>query len=287
MRAERKPYTTTLYIWNCVSAVFYSFYLTPFHSHNTMQLIFDLKKKFKFRVQNGSWGTYKSLIVKENTIHQLDTNDSVQLIIYVDSESDIAKAIKLKYLQQNDLFAPEKDILNCLKPGQLEQCLIEPNMGLLERSVHQLLNQLVDEKRPIRIDERVKEVINILGAECSEEITTKLLSERIFLSESRLRYLFKANMGVSLHRYIIWNKIVVAISKIMNGATVAEAAISCGFSDSSHFHKMVLLMFGISPSQFIKNNNRKNIYRSGKAPLSLVTSLYNERFWNIERINVR
>lgn len=252
-----------------------------------MQLIFDLRKKFKFRVQNGSWGTYKSLIVKENTIHQLDTNDSVQLIIYVDAGSDIAKTIKLKYLQQNDLFAPEKDILGCLKPGQLEQCLIEPNMELLERLVHQLLNQLVDDRRPILIDERVKEVMNILAAECSEEITTKLLSERIFLSESRLRTLFKANMGVSLHRYIIWNKIVVAISKIMNGATIAEAAISCGFSDSSHFHKMVLLMFGISPSQFIRNNNRKNIYRSGKAPLSLVTSLYNERFWNIERINVR
>ncbi|HEY2581658.1 MAG TPA: AraC family transcriptional regulator [Mucilaginibacter sp.] len=283
MRVERTPYTTTFYVWNCVSAIFYSSYVTPFHSHNTIQLIFDLRKNFKFRVKNGSWDVYKTLIIKENTIHQLDTSNSVQLIIYVDAASDIAKALKVKYLQQNDFFSPDIDLLNFLKPGELEQCLIEANKDLLEKLVYQILNKLVDGRKTTLRDQRVKKVIDILAAGDPWEMTISLLAEKVFLSESRLRNLFKNVTGVSLHRYIIWNKITLAITRIMNGATVAEAAMSCGFSDSSHFHKMIIQMFGISPSQFIRDNDRKNFDISDISPLGLVTRQYDDRFWNVER----
>jgi AraC-like DNA-binding protein len=246
-------------------------------------LIFDLRKNFKFRVKNGSWDVYKTLIIKENTIHQLDTSNSVQLIIYVDAASDIAKALKVKYLQQNDFFSPDIDLLNFLKPGELEQCLIEANKDLLEKLVYQILNKLVDGRKTTLRDQRVKKVIDILAAGDPWEMTISLLAEKVFLSESRLRNLFKNVTGVSLHRYIIWNKITLAITRIMNGATVAEAAMSCGFSDSSHFHKMIIQMFGISPSQFIRDNDRKNFDISDISPLGLVTRQYDDRFWNVER----
>ncbi len=288
MRVVRTPYTTTLYIWNCVSAFFYSSYITPFHSHNTMQLIFDLRKKFKFRIQNSDWALYKSLIIKENIIHQLDTSKSVQLIIYVDPSSEIAQSIKRKYLQQNAFFAfDDTDILHFLKPGELEQCLIEPNKELLEKLVHQILNKLVYNEMKCFYDERVKKVIGILDGERSDEMTIRLLSKQVFLSESRLRQLFKSATGVSLHRYIILKKIILAVSRIMNGATIAESAITSGFSDSSHFHRMIFQIFGISPSKFIRNNCTKNIEKSSLSPLSLVTRQYNERFWNIDTDNTR
>ncbi|HEY4324309.1 MAG TPA: AraC family transcriptional regulator [Mucilaginibacter sp.] len=283
MRVERTPYTTTFYVWNCVSAIFYSSYVTPFHSHNTLQLLFDLKKNFKCRIKDGSWGVYKTLIIKENIIHQLDTSNSVQLIIYVDAASDIAKAINLKYLQQTDFFSPDIDIRDILKPGELEHSLIEANKDLLEKLVYQLLNKLVDGKKSATTDQRIKKVIDLLATGDPGEMTISLLAEKVFLSQSRLRGVFKNATGVSLHRYIIWNKITLAISRIMNGATVAEAALSCGFSDSSHFHKMILQMFGISPSQFIKDNDKKNIDIADKSPLSLITWQYDDRFWNVER----
>ncbi len=75
-----------------------------------------------------------------------------------------------------------------------------------------------------------------------------------------------------------------AITGILNGCTVKDAAISCGFSDSSHFHKMLLQMFGITPSQFIKENNKKSIQICHHYPLSLETKRYNEESWNVEEI---
>ena len=61
MKHGKSPYTSAFYVWNGMSAVFYSSCLTPLHCHNTMQLILDIQKDFRFRLKNGRWSNYKSL----------------------------------------------------------------------------------------------------------------------------------------------------------------------------------------------------------------------------------
>jgi AraC-like DNA-binding protein len=239
-----------------------------------MQIVFDIRKKFKCRIQHTDWRVYNSVIIKENSIHQLDTNDSVQLILYLDPECEIAKAIKLKFLSEGDICSPALDILDYAKPGELEQCLIEPDSELLGQLVHRLLNQLVDNQKIDVCDERIKKIIKLLATDDSEKMTTSYLAKKVFLSESRLRFLFKKAIRVPLHRYIIWNKIMLAIGKIMNGSTVQDAAIECGFTDSSHFHKLLLQMFGVTPSQFIKNNSKKSIHILNRYPMNMESRVF-------------
>lgn len=283
MRLENPPFTATLYIWNGVSAFFLYSNLTPFHSHNTLQLVFDIREKFKCRTPDTEWGLYKSIIIRENAIHRIDTNDSIQLLLYVDAGSETAKAIRMKYLEQSDIASPGIDIQDIVKPGELEQCLIEPTAVLFERIVHQLLNSLVDGHKTVARDERITKVCQLLAAG-PDGMTIRSLADKVFLSESRLRSLFKKNTGTSLHRYIIWNRIMTAITRIMNGDTIAAAALGCGFSDASHFHKMLLQMFGVSPSQFIKENNRKIVHVCHPYPLYLETRAHNESTWEIEKV---
>ncbi|MFM9840574.1 MAG: helix-turn-helix domain-containing protein [Cyclobacteriaceae bacterium] len=284
MRSERRPYTTTLYIWNGVSAVFFSSCVTPFHSHDTIQLMFDLRDRFKFRIQSKEWGSYKSLIIKENTIHQLDTNGSVQLIIYLDASCDAAIAIKQKYLRDDEICSPDLSVEQFSLAGELEQCLLDPNKELLLKVVHRLLKVLTGDLSPIKTDERVSTVLQLIAADPTNKLSIAYLADKIFLSESRLRSLFKKSMGVSLHRYIIWHKIRVASAKIMNGSTIIDAAEECGFNDTSHFHKMMVQMFGVSPSQFMKENNRVNIELCDSSPLRMETKQYGEKFWNVEKV---
>jgi AraC-like DNA-binding protein len=101
-----------------------------------------------------------------------------------------------------------------------------------------------------------------------------------FLSESRLRSLFRKVKGVPLHRYIIWNKILLAIGNIINGATVKDAATDCGFTDSSHFHKLLLGMFGVSPSQFIKDNSEKNFRILTPHPMCMESRIFDNESCN-------
>ena len=284
MKLQPDPYSRTLYVWNSVSAIFLYGLVTPAHSHNTMQLVFDIRNSFKCKLQNTDWGVYKSVIIKENAIHQLNTNNSVQLLLYLDAESEVAKKLKSKYLADSDICSLDVELLDHAKPGELEQCLIEPNPRLLEQLVHRLLNKLTHDPNTEICDERIKKAIRLLATGSSERITIRNLAQKVFLSESRLRFLFKKSTGVPLHRYIIWNKIMLAIGKIMNGSAVQDAAIDCGFTDGSHFHKLLLQMFGISPSEFIKNNSKKCIHILSQYPLSIESRFFDDESGNATRV---
>jgi AraC-like DNA-binding protein len=46
----------------------------------------------------------------------------------------------------------------------------------------------------------------------------------------------------------------IALNQIMTGSIIQEATPEAGFSDSSYFHNLLISMFGISASQFIKGS---------------------------------
>jgi AraC-like DNA-binding protein len=227
-------------------------------------------------VGNTNWQVYKSVVIRENTIHQFDSNKSVQLLLYLDAETEIAKSIKSKYLNGIDASSLEINILENVSPGELEKCLTNPNSQMLEQLVLRLLNAITESKLPSLPDERIEKVIKLLATDNYEKITIAFLAKKIYLSESRLRFLFKSRTGVPLHRYIIWNKITLALKKIMNGDTVEDAAVSCGFTDTSHFHKLLVQMFGVTPSQFIVNNSRRQLKLFTPTKMNIQTRFYDE-----------
>jgi AraC-like DNA-binding protein len=276
MKHGKSPYTSTFYMWNGVAAFFYSSHRTSFHSHNTMQLVLDTQTDFRFKVKGGNWKTYKSLIIKENVIHQLDTNDSVQLIIYLDAETRIAQAIKSKYLAEDEIYPLDVNIFHFVNSNELQQALLNTEPALLEILINRILGILSLEIGNTIADERILIIEQAISTTHPEEITIKSLADKACLSESRLRSLFKEVTGVSLYRYMLWNKIRYATNQIMAGYTVNDAAIDAGFTDSSHFHKMMVQMFGISPSKFLKDNKEDVMIMCDQSPLHFETRVYNK-----------
>jgi AraC-like DNA-binding protein len=275
MKHGKSPYTSTFYMWNGAAAFFYSSHLTSFHSHNTMQLVLDTQTDFRFKTKDSGWKTYKSLIIKENVIHQLDTNDSVQLIIYLDAETRIAQAIKAKYLIGNEIHPLDFNVFHFVNANELQQALLRQEPSLLENLINRILGSLSLEIGNVRPDERILMAEQAISTLHPEQITIKSLADKACLSESRLRSLFKEVTGVSLYRYILWNKIRYATNQIMAGYAVNDAAIDAGFTDSSHFHKMMVQMFGISPSKFLKDNKTDNLVLCDQSPLHFETRVYN------------
>ena len=274
MKHGKRPYTSPFYLWNGSSAIFFSSCLTPFHSHNTIQLVLDTQTNFRFRVKNGSWETYKSLIIKENVIHQLDTNNSVQLIIYLAAESGIAQAIKSCGLLENDVYSPDLNIFHLVNSNELEQALVNPEPGKLKDLIDKILRSLSREIGMAASDKRIVCIEQAISTLHPGDISVRSLADAVYLSESRLRSLFKDVTGVPLHRYILWNKIRFATNQIMVGDSVNEAAMEAGFTDSSHFHKMMVKMFGESPSGFLKNNKPRHRVLCDKDPLHFKTRYY-------------
>ena len=257
MKHRMSPFTSFYYIWEECSAVFYSSSLTPLHSHNTLQLVLDIQNNFRFRLENGRWHTYKTLLIRENTIHQLDTNKSVQLIIYLDAQTSFSKAIKSTFLIDKEVYEPNLNIHQLVNSGDIEKALIQPEAAIMKNLVQKILSAICLKIGTPSPDERISIVKQIICTCEPSEFSLKTLAEKVFLSESRLRSLFKKVTGMPIHRYILYNKIRFAASQLMAGKTVSDAAFEGGFSDSSHLHKMMVRVFGITPSDFLQNNKQK------------------------------
>jgi AraC-like DNA-binding protein len=253
MKHSRSPYTSSFYSWEGASAVFYSSCLTPFHRHDALQLILDTQQCFRFRTRDSGWSTYRSLLIRENVVHQLDTNNSVQLMIYLKTETETAGALR-NIMGKGDFYAPEVNIFHFANPDQLQRALLQGDAALVERLMHRILIYLTRETGVVRQDERVLLVEQMISAKAPTEITMRSLAARVCLSESRLRALFRNTTGIPLYRYILLNKIRFATNRIMAGDSVNDAAMEAGFTDSSHYHKMMVQVFGMSPSKFLKGN---------------------------------
>jgi len=283
MKADIRPYLTNFYMWHGVSAFFFSHCVTHVHSHNTMQIIVDLQDGFKCRIGDGEWQSHKNLIIAENVIHQLDTDGSVQLLIYLDIETSAAKEIKSRYMEGQQACEPNINFFETIDPKQLQDAVLKPDPGLLLNVVNQMLSILCEERDGGKADERVLRMLQMIAADHPEKLTVSNLAERICLSESRLRVLFREATGMPVYQYLMWARIRFAINRIMNGYAVNEAALEAGFTDSSHFHKMMIRMFGISPSQFIKSSQFFNIITCDSSPLNFETSVYN-KFGEVEKV---
>ncbi len=265
-------------MWNGVSAIFFSSCITNIHSHNTMQIIVDIQGDFKCRIKNEEWKTYKNLIIRENIVHQLDTNNSVQLLIYLDAETTIAKEIKSMYMDNLDVYSPCIDIFEDIDPETLQKAILKPDADLLLDVINRVLRIFRGTKGLSKADERVNKTRKLIAEQHPWDLSIKNMADAVCLSESRLRVLFKEQTGIPIYQYIMWSRIRFAINRIMNGSAVNESALEAGFADSSHFHKMIVKMFGISPSQFIKKGNQKfNIVSCDSSPLNFETSVYNKQ----------
>jgi len=72
------------------------------------------------------------------------------------------------------------------------------------------------------------------------------------VSLSTLCHVFKKEMNIPIHKFIVKKRLVNAYQKITSGQSATSAAIDCGFRDYSGFYKQYKKMFGVSPSHGAK-----------------------------------
>ena len=264
MKPAFNPFCTALYSSNETASVFYSSHITPLHYHNAVQLVVDLKNKFKFRIDGGEWKSYKSIIIKEDVVHQLNTNESLQLIIYIDPFSATAKKISDKYLKNCDIFNPEITF-SPLEEILFHQNLVKPHPGSLQLLIELILNRITNLVPEIGADGRINKVLEFIKQTDVSNLSIENLAAKVFISPSRLRMQFKQQVGISLHNCIIRYKLLSAVNEIINGSSIQDAAYKTGFNDSSHFNKLMLKTFGINPSSFLKDNRSFSIIREDKS----------------------
>lgn len=115
-----------------------------------------------------------------------------------------------------------------------------------------LINEIFDKKSmDIEVeltDELTKQAIKYISENLTNEINLEDMAYALNVSLSTLMHNFKSSMNISIYKYILKKRLILAHAKISNGEAATVVATECGFNDYSGFYRQYKKMFDVTPS---------------------------------------
>lgn len=101
------------------------------------------------------------------------------------------------------------------------------------------------------MDFRIRRVVEILSSDLRIEVSFKDLAKSLNLSTSRLRHLFKDEVGISPKQFVRKVKLQKAKSLLeQTNYSIKEIGARVGLHDESHFVRDFETTFGQTPSRY-------------------------------------
>ncbi|WP_166481929.1 AraC family transcriptional regulator [Scytonema sp. UIC 10036] len=101
---------------------------------------------------------------------------------------------------------------------------------------------------------QLREIIEYIHANLSEELSLTHLAELLNLSVFHFARLFKNSLGLSPHQYVLQNRVERAkkLITVCVDTNLTDIALQVGFYDQTHFGKAFKRTVGVSPKVFAK-----------------------------------
>jgi AraC-like DNA-binding protein len=248
----KKP-LSSLYIWHGQTLFFGYLPNIEEHAHHALQIEIGLYKRFKIHHSQEEL-TCRFALIPPDVPHKIDDCNDAQAVIYLEPESIMGQRLKQFYKNKKieklkfnsiepfikELHRFSEKIHSCHEAGLLLRAILEALSG-----EDLLFNEL---------DDRIKEVIGICKTARDKKISTKVLAERVGLSEGRLIHLFKDQVGIPIRRYLLWARLSDALMHLSKGGSFTEAAHQAGFSDSAHLSRTYRNMYGNSLNNLVRKS---------------------------------
>lgn len=221
-------------------------YRTPDpHRHLAVHLILGLDGAVCCEAE-GERIEARGVFIAADSLHTAYTKRGGMLVYLFDPACRCADVINERFLKGERLCA-----LPAQKAQELCRAWESAPPAQADREMLRLLG--LPAAQLAQMDERVREVLELLRSldEIPEDAAQRL-SAAACLSQSRLSHLFKENVGISLHRYLAWEKMRKGYIHYGRCGSITEAAMRAGFDSPSHFAATCKRMFGISFSEFVK-----------------------------------
>lgn len=96
---------------------------------------------------------------------------------------------------------------------------------------------------------QLRQAIEVVASRVPDPVNVSSVAGAVALSPDYLGRLCKQQTGVSFSATIRWERLVAAVSYLLDGYTVTDAAHLAGFADGSHANKVCWEMTGATPSE--------------------------------------
>ena len=99
---------------------------------------------------------------------------------------------------------------------------------------------------------KIATALSYINENLTRELNIDDMAAMCYISRYHFMRLFKAQTGCTVHNYIRQKRLVLAARLIREGMSASAAAVECGFSDYSAFHRAFTKTFCISPGKIKK-----------------------------------
>ena len=178
----------------------------------------------------------KAFIIPEqpgSTFHKYRVTKSVEAILH--------QILRCNYIDNLKSIYLEGKILE-LAAAFANEVILEKDLAAVRRAL-----SISDSAALARIRRIIEENI-------TEPLTIAGLAKQSFMSESKLREVFRQQYGVTIYQYLLERRMEKAREFLTEqNCRVKDAASLVGYSNISHFSEAFRKKFGCTPSEYIKS----------------------------------
>lgn len=96
----------------------------------------------------------------------------------------------------------------------------------------------------------VQGAMQYIGENLSSALSLEQIAGKLFISKYHLSHAFSREVGVSVYRYIMLRRLMLARQLLGSGESAGQVCRSCGFTDYTSFYRAFKSEYGISPREF-------------------------------------
>ena len=116
--------------------------------------------------------------------------------------------------------------------------------------LNRLALRTTDTQQEEQLSDLVQQTLHYIGQHIGESITLDDIAAEFYISKYHLSHTFSREMGVSIHRYIMLRRLVMARQLLLTGLSAGQVCRNCGFTDYTSFYRAFKNEYGISPKAF-------------------------------------
>ena len=224
------------------------------HSHSVPVFLAGLYERFSLRIGDGAWQRCRSAVVPAGLPYEFDMGGSPLAVLY-------AEPGRLTVGEMHRLVGPARSEQGALVGQGGEISVLRQSFEDSDSAVwlSEALEDLAGfaEARAGAIDPRVRRVLRRLRQDHLAFDRADNAAAAAKLSASRFQHLFTQQVGVPYRRYRAWCRMRAAISAVLDGSNLTDAAHAAGFSDQPHFSREFRRIFGAPPHHGLANARRR------------------------------
>lgn len=213
------------------------------HAHHAVQLVLAFDGEVTLE-QGGCARVVRASLVPSDVTHQLTARGRHIALLLIDRETPSGAAL--------DSLAQRREGLDLAAELALEPPPRRASQDVITAWARELLAKLLrpgGDTRPL--SDPVRASLAYVQRELEGRPRLDAAARAAGVSPSHLTHVFTAEVGLPFRRYVLWARSIRAIDAVRRGASLTEAAIRAGFSDSAHFSRTFRRTFGRPPSSFL------------------------------------